>query len=55
MSTAKEKLEALKQQALQKFAEADSSKTLYEQKVYFLGKNGVFTEIMKEMASLPKE
>jgi len=53
MSTAKEKLEALKQQALQKFAGADSSKSLYDQKVHFLGKSGLLTEIMKEMSTLP--
>lgn len=50
-----EKLTAIKQEALQKMQSADSSKALYDVKVEFLGKTGKFTEIMKEMASLPKE
>jgi len=37
------------------FRGAINSKDLYEQKVQFLGKNGSLTEIMKEMAKLPKE
>ncbi|MGZ5279370.1 MAG: phenylalanine--tRNA ligase subunit alpha [Pseudobdellovibrionaceae bacterium] len=34
---------------------ASSSKSLYDIKVEFLGKSGALTEIMKEMATLPKE
>lgn len=57
MST--QKLESIKDAALAAFKEALSSnkstKDLYDLKVQFLGKNGSLTEIMKEMASLPKE
>ncbi|PIS10197.1 MAG: phenylalanine--tRNA ligase subunit alpha [Bdellovibrio sp. CG10_big_fil_rev_8_21_14_0_10_47_8] len=52
---AQTKLEELRQSALAKMQGAASSKDLYEVKVEFLGKNGFLTEIMKEMASLPKE
>ncbi len=52
---AQSKLSGLKQSALEKMQSASSSKLLYEVKVEFLGKNGLFTEIMKEMATLPKE
>ncbi len=52
---AQTKLENIKQEALQKMKAADGSKALYDVKVEFLGKTGKFTEIMKEMAALPKE
>lgn len=52
---AQSKLAGLKTAALEKMQAADSSKTLYDVKVEFLGKNGLLTEIMKDMASLPKE
>jgi phenylalanyl-tRNA synthetase alpha chain len=52
---AQSKLAGLKTAALEKMQAADSSKTLYDVKVEFLGKNGQLTEIMKEMAALPKE
>lgn len=53
MSTVK--LESIKESALKAFKAAQSSKELYDLKVQFLGKNGSLTEVMKEMASLPKE
>lgn len=53
MSTTK--LESIKDAALVAFKAATSSKDLYDLKVQFLGKSGSLTEIMKEMASLPKE
>lgn len=53
MSTAK--LESIKENALAAFKAASSSKDLYDLKVQYLGKSGSLTEIMKEMASLPKE
>ncbi|KHD90065.1 MAG: phenylalanine--tRNA ligase [Bdellovibrio sp. ArHS] len=37
------------------FKAAPTSKDLYDLKVQYLGKSGSLTEIMKEMASLPKE
>ena len=40
---------------LQSITKASSSKTLYEVKVQFLGKNGPLAEAMKAMATLPKE
>lgn len=53
MSTSK--LEFIKDAALAAFKAAASSKDLYDLKVQYLGKSGSLTEIMKEMASLPKE
>lgn len=53
MSTAK--LESIKENALKAFKAAPGSKELYDLKVQYLGKNGSLTEVMKEMASLPKE
>ncbi|GIL17345.1 MAG: phenylalanine--tRNA ligase alpha subunit [Oligoflexia bacterium] len=53
--TAQSKLENLKVEALSKMQAASSSQALYNVKVEFLGKNGLLTEIMKEMASLSKE
>ena len=55
MNQAQSKLEALKKIALQKISEAGGSKALYEVKVEYWGKSGLVTEIMKEMATLPKE
>jgi phenylalanyl-tRNA synthetase alpha chain len=54
-SMSQSKLDAIKDTAAAQFKAATSSKSLYELKVQFLGKNGSLTEIMKEMASLPKE
>lgn len=53
MSTAK--LDQIKSEASSAFISAKSSKDLYDLKVKYLGKSGSLTEIMKEMASLPKE
>jgi phenylalanyl-tRNA synthetase alpha chain len=52
---AQSKLENMKKEALGKMAEAATSKALYDVKVQYLGKSGLLTEIMKEMATLPKE
>ncbi len=49
------KLDSLKESALAAFKAAPGTKELYDLKVQYLGKSGSFTEIMKEMASLPKE
>lgn len=48
-------LNTLKLEAEQAFKQAQTVKDLYDQKVKYLGKQGLFTEIMKSMASLPKE
>ncbi|MGZ3784550.1 MAG: phenylalanine--tRNA ligase subunit alpha [Bdellovibrio sp.] len=53
MSTTK--LDSIKDTALEAFKAALTSKDLYDLKVHYLGKSGSLTEIMKEMASLPKE
>jgi phenylalanyl-tRNA synthetase alpha chain len=55
MSEAKAKLEGIRAEALAKFKAANSSSSLYDEKVQYLGKNGRLTEIMKDMASLTKE
>lgn len=52
---AQTKLQNLKLKALEKMQASKSSRELYDVKVEFLGKSGLLTEIMKEMASLPKE
>ena len=52
---AQSKLDNIKHLALDKMAQAESSKALYDMKVEFLGKSGKLTDIMKEMATLPKE
>ena len=52
---AQSKLENIKRQALDKMNQADSSKSLYDIKVEFWGKSGQLTDVMKEMATLPKE
>ncbi len=48
-------LDLIKNAALQAFQAAADTKALYDLKVQYLGKSGSLTEIMKEMASLPKE
>ncbi|UYL08384.1 phenylalanine--tRNA ligase subunit alpha [Bdellovibrio sp. SKB1291214] len=53
MSTSK--LDSIKEAALAAFKAAPGSKELYDLKVQYLGKSGSLTEIMKEMATLPKE
>jgi phenylalanyl-tRNA synthetase alpha chain len=53
--TLSEKLQSLKVDALSQFEKSETSKSLYDQKVHFLGKNGLLTDIMKEMGSLSKE
>lgn len=50
-----QKLDTIKDEALKAFGAAENSQKLYDQKVHFLGKSGLLTEIMKEMASLSKE
>ncbi|HRO67935.1 MAG TPA: phenylalanine--tRNA ligase subunit alpha [Pseudobdellovibrionaceae bacterium] len=49
------RLDQIKEEALQAFRQAANSKDLYDLKVKFLGKSGLLTEVMKEMAALPKE
>jgi phenylalanyl-tRNA synthetase alpha chain len=49
------KLESIKDAALAAFQIAANSKDLYDLKVQYLGKSGSLTEIMKEMAQLPKD
>lgn len=52
---AKELLQSIQTEALKAFSEAKSSQSLYDFKVLYLGKQGKLTEVMKEMAKLPKE
>jgi phenylalanyl-tRNA synthetase alpha chain len=54
-SPAQSKLESLKNEALLRVNSAKDTKQLYDLKVEYLGKAGKLTEIMKEMAALPKE
>ena len=54
-NTAQTKLNEIKTSALSKFAQAKNTQELYQLKVEFMGKQGVLTDIMKEMAKLPKE
>lgn len=51
----KQILDEIKAQGVQAFSQAPTRKILYDTKVEFLGKSGKLTEIMKEMAKLPKE
>jgi phenylalanyl-tRNA synthetase alpha chain len=51
----KDNVEQLKEQALSELKGSPSSTELYDTKVKFLGKNGLVSELMKEMAKLPKE
>ena len=48
-------LHQIKSEALKAFQMAENSQALYQCKVQFLGKSGALTEVMKLMASLPKE
>lgn len=50
-----EQLAQIQLEAQSSFSQASSSSALYDQKVFFLGKNGTLTEIMKKMAGLTKE
>ena len=52
---AQSKLDTLKKDALEKIAASPTSAALYQVKVEYWGKSGQVTEIMKEMAALPKE
>ncbi|MFN7729406.1 MAG: phenylalanine--tRNA ligase subunit alpha [Bdellovibrio sp.] len=52
---AQSKLDTLKKDALEKIAASATSAALYQVKVEYWGKSGQVTEIMKEMAALPKE
>ena len=49
------RLDEIKKSALQDFEKAQNRVELYNAKVQYLGKTGAFTEIMKLMASLPKD
>lgn len=51
----KEKLEVIRAAALAAFEAARNSKDLYECKVQFLGKQGSFSSVMKEMGKLSPE
>ena len=51
----KEKIEAIKRLAAEAFQEAATSAKLYEAKVQYLGKQGSFSSIMREMAGLSAE
>jgi phenylalanyl-tRNA synthetase alpha chain len=50
-----ESLNQLKDTALAAFAKATTARELYDVKVQFLGKNGSFSNLMKEMGKLSKE
>ena len=50
-----QQLHALTQDALASFQQATSPRDLYDAKVRFLGKNGTFSLLMREMARLGKE
>lgn len=49
------RLDQIKEEATRAFQGAANSRDLYDQKVKYLGKSGALTEVMKEMAALPKE
>lgn len=49
----KDQLEQIRQSAVEAFLQAKSSRELYEIKVQFLGKQGQFSNIMREMGKLP--
>ncbi|MCU7557099.1 phenylalanine--tRNA ligase subunit alpha [Macrococcus capreoli] len=51
----KDKLQALKEEAVQKVQAIAEKKELQDIKVSYLGKKGVITGLMKEMKSLPNE
>lgn len=48
-------LSAVEKEAALAFQGAQNSQALYEAKTHFLGKQGPLTELMKQMATLPKE
>jgi len=48
-------LSAVENEAALAFKGAQNSQALYEAKTHFLGKQGPLTELMKQMATLPKE
>ncbi len=48
-------LDEIKKSALNDFEKAQNRVELYNAKVQYLGKTGAFTEIMKSMASMPKD
>ncbi|MCB0369392.1 MAG: phenylalanine--tRNA ligase subunit alpha [Bdellovibrionales bacterium] len=50
-----DKLQEIHDRTLTQFDQAKNRDDLYQQKVQFLGKSGELTEVMKEMAKLPKE
>lgn len=50
-----EKVQAIKQEALQAFKEAKDPQSLYDAKVKYLGKQGAFSLIMREFGSLSAE
>ena len=50
-----EKLESIKEEAVQAFAGAKDPKELYDIKVKYLGKQGAFSGLMREFGSLPAE
>jgi phenylalanyl-tRNA synthetase alpha chain len=54
-SMLKEKIEAVRGEALKAFSDAQTSAALYEMKVQYLGKQGHFSNIMKEMGKLSPE
>lgn len=51
----KEKIDSIKDEAVNSFGQAQSVKELYDLKVKFLGKQGQFSQVMKQMGSLSKE
>lgn len=51
----KEKIDAILKEALASFEQASKNEQLYDLKVKFLGKNGSFSAIMREMGALSKE
>lgn len=53
--SAQTKLNDLKTAAMKAMEEAPSRRALYDVKVEYMGKSGLLTGIMKEMATLPKE
>lgn len=52
---AKQQIDTIKAEAESAFLRANSRQELYDQKVKYLGKSGALTEVMKVMATLPKE
>ena len=51
----KERLQALKSEAVEKVSQITDKKALQDIKVSYIGKKGVITGLMKEMKSLPNE